>query len=128
MFMKKYENYVSVLDTRPVDLFEDAEDAWFWFCFCESMPKSSSKGTRLMVRPCETSDIAIIVKRLVQNKKLTQAHLKILSMYGLKQLIPHEKCGDPVLHCSLWKQAISVMSKAFEEKGLIRKISASIAV
>ena len=126
--MKRYENCMSVLDTRSVDLFDDAEDAWFWFCFCESMPKSSCKGSGLMVRPCETSDIAIIVKRLLQNKKLTQAHLKILSMYGLKQLIPLEKCGDPALHCLLWKQAISVMSKAFEEKGLIRKMSTSIAV
>ena len=126
--MKKYENYISILDERPVDLFENAEDVWFWFCFCESMPKSSCKGDGLMVRPCETSDIAIIVKRLVQNKKLTQAHLKILSIYGLKQMIPYEKCGDPVSHCFLWKQAISVMSKVFEEKGLIRKISTAMAV
>ena len=107
------------IDDRPIRFFESAEEVWFWFCFCESMPKSKTDGVNYMMRPCETSDIAIIVKRLILKKELSQEHLKILSLYGLKQISPSEKYGEPIRHCILWKEAIERLSRVFLLKGII---------
>ena len=113
------ENNMIKTDTRPIRLFDNAEDAWMWFCFCESIPKSFKHDKKEMEWPCETSDIAIVVRRLLQQKILTQEHLKILSIYGLKQLPPYEKDGDPKQHCQLWRQALQRIFEPLKMKGII---------
>ena len=113
------ENNMVKIDTSPVHLFENAEEAWMWFCFCESLPKSFKRSGKTATWPCETSDIAIVVKRLLQQKILTQEHLKILSLYGLKQIPPYEKDGDPKRHCQLWKQALQRILKPLKMKGIV---------
>ena len=113
------QNNTAVLDNRPIRFFENAQEVWFWFCFCESIPKGYNENTNYAVRPCETSDIAIIIKRLIIEKKLSQEHLKVLSLYGLKQIEPSEKYGEPAHHCFLWKQALERLSKVFLSKGII---------
>ena len=116
------------LEQKPIHYFESAEEVWFWFCLCESTPRGRTPNYSGTMRPCETSDVAIIVKRLLLNKKLSQSHLKILSLYGLKQISPSEKYGDPVKHCFLWKQALEHLSDVFNSKGLIRKMSSVIGI
>ena len=116
------------LEQKPIHYFESAEEVWFWFCLCESTPKGRTSNYSGTMRPCETSDVAIIIKRLLLNKKLSQSHLKILSLYGLKQISPSEKYGDPVKHCFLWKQALEHLSSVFNSKGLIRKMSSVIGI
>ena len=113
------ENNVIKTDARPVRLFENAEEAWMWFCFCESMPKSFNHDKNQVAWPCETSDIAIVVKRLIQQKILTQDHLKVLTLYGLKQMPPYEKDGDSKRHCQLWKQALQRILKPLKMKGIV---------
>ena len=116
--MKKEKSCV-FLEEKSIRYFESAEEVWFWFCFCESTPKCRMKSSDRKVRPCETSDIAIILKRLIANKILKQDHLKILSLYGLKQIVPSERCGEPAIHCFLWNEAMKKLSDVFCVKGII---------
>lgn len=118
----------AVLANRPIRFFENAQEVWFWFCFCESFPKGRNENANYTMRPCETSDVAIIVKRLVLEKKLTQEHLKVLSLYGLKQIEPSEKYGEPARHCFLWKQALERLSKVFLSKGIIGASFVAMAI
>ncbi len=118
--MSRYDNFARI-DEKPIRFFDTAEDAWLWFCFCEAMPRAGGSHNAEAVRPCETSDIAIIVKRLAIMKILTQEHLKILTLYGLKQMPPIEKCGDPKKDCDLWKQALNLLLNAFRLKGIVDK-------
>ena len=113
---------------KPIQYFENAEEVWFWFCLCETTPKGHSGSMKRTMRPCETSDVAIIIKRLVLDKTLTQEHLKVLSMYGLKQFSPSEKCGDPLRHCFLWKQAFERLSNVFKIKGIVRPVSCVVGM
>ena len=113
------ENNIIITDNRPVRLFDNAEDAWMWFCFCETTPKSFKRDKSNVAWPCETSDIAIVVKRLLQQKILTAAHLKILELYGLKQIPPYEKDGDPKQHCQLWRQALQRILEPLKLKGIV---------
>ena len=116
--MFKSNNFMKI-DNRPIRFFDNAQEVWLWFCFCEMTPKSGSKSDCKTTRPCETSDVAIIVKRLVRDKILTQEHLKVLSLYGLKQMPPYEKCGDPIQHCALWKQALQRILEPLKVKGIV---------
>ena len=113
------KNNVVISDACPIRLFDTAEEAWMWFCFCEMTPKSFKRSKNNSTRPCETSDIAIVVKRLFQQKILTQAHLKVLNLYGEKQTPPFEQMGDPKQHCQLWKQALQRVLKPLKMKGIV---------
>lgn len=116
--MKKEKNMLKS-DAQAARFFDNAEEAWMWFCFCESMPKSSRHDKNSLPWPFETSDIAIVVKRLLQQKILTSKHLKILELYGIKQIPPYEKDGDPKQHCQLWKQALQLILKPLKMKGIV---------
>ena len=107
------------LDNRPERFFETAQEAWLWFCFRESTPKPKGESHRDWSYSCEPSDVAIVVKQLLLQKKLTQTHIKILSKYGLKQEPPHENSGDSKGICFLWKQALEKMLEPFKLKGIV---------
>lgn len=107
-------------DNRPVVLFESAEEAWFWCCFCESSNKERRNGTSSeFTRPCETSDILLAVKRLVAESKLTQTHVRVLSKYGLEQTPPHPNFGDSLLMCRIWDEGIRMLSDSLRTKGIV---------
>ncbi len=105
-------------DYRETQAFESAEEAWFWFCFCESLGPRRGSGSGI-VRPCETSDISLVVKRLVREKKLGQIHLKIMSRYGLKQMPPHVCAGDSLAACRLWREAMDALAVVLLQKGIL---------
>ena len=109
-------------DYRETTLFESAEEAWFWFCFCESLGSERGRGSSSsIVRPCETSDISLVVKRLVREKRLGQIHLRVMSRYGLKQMPPHVNSGDSLASCRLWCEAMEVLTEVLFKKGILSK-------
>ena len=116
MFSK---NYQKSLDNRPVYPFENAEEVWLWFCYCESSGKGRRSSGSAFSRPCETSDVAIILKRLVAGKKILQEHLKVLSRFGLAQLPPHPQSGDSAEECRLWREALDFFDPIFRTKGIV---------
>ena len=106
-------------DNRPERFFETAQDAWMWFCFCETTPKAKQSSCSEFSYPCEPSDIAIIIKRLFMQKKISKAQLDILEKYGIKQMPPHENYGDSKRICLLWKQALERILEPLRTKGII---------
>ena len=119
MFVK---NYQKSPDNRPVCPFQDAEEVWLWFCYCEASSKDGRSAGCSTARPCETSDVAIILKRLVSEKKISQRHLKVLSRFGLAQLPPHPQSGDSAEECHLWREALAFFDPIFRIKGIVGKI------
>ena len=116
MSQRSFQKY---LDNRPVQPFESAEEVWLWCCYCESEEKGAHLSGGLTARPCETSDIAIILKRLVTEKKISQNHLRILSRFGLAQLPPHPQSGNSLEECRLWQEALNFFEPVFRLKGII---------
>ena len=113
----KYLSYIKEKETTP---FDSAEEAWFWCCLCEQLDRGRRHGPNSsIIRPCETSDIIIAVKRLVQDGKLKPCHVKILSKYGMSQVPPHPHFGDSLKICELWKEALDFLGTLLKKKGII---------
>lgn len=107
-------------DYRPEKPFKSAEEVWFWCCLCEGVKGyvNNNDGSGLG-RPCETTDIFIILKRLVREKKISQQHLHILSKYGLEQAPPHPLFGANLYECRLWKEALEELEKPLRDKHIV---------
>ena len=113
-------NFYKYADYRPCRPFETAEHAWFWCCFCESKKESKEhRAGKDWGAPCETSDILIVLKRLVHAGKITQQHLKTLSKFGLLQAPPHPLFGASLYECRLWKEAMDAFFEPLLSKGII---------
>lgn len=116
--MKKiYSNTYLIEDTTP---FDTSEEAWFWCCLCESLGHIKTRGYgRKISRPCESSDIIIAVKRLVQSGKITPEQARILSKYGMEQTPPHPHFGDSLRVCFLWREALKFLGNILKQKGIV---------
>ena len=115
------KNYQKRADNRPVRPFANAEEVWLWFCYRESVGTVRHSRASSVSRPCETSDVAIILKRLVAQKKLFQKHLQVLSRFGLAQLPPHPQSGNTAEECRLWREALALFDPIFRTKGIVAK-------
>ena len=112
------------IDSRVAEPFESVEDAWFWCCFCD-MHKGvgHAHATSAKVPPCETSDIFIVIKRLVADKCLMQKHLRVLSRYGLKQVSPYMADDSTEEDKNLWREAMTSLWRPLFNKGIVRGLS-----
>ena len=113
----KYLNQFTTTETTP---FESAEEAWFWYCLCEQTNRQSrSHNNYKIIRPCETSDIFIAVKKLLKCGILKPIHVKILSKYGFQQVPPHPHFGDSLKICNLWREALNFLGTLLIKKGIV---------
>ena len=111
---------LSKFDTRETTPFESSEEAWFWYCLCESLGhEKCHNDSNKIVRPCESSDIAIAVKRLARSGILQPEHLKVLAKYGYAQIPPHEHFGDTPRICHLWQEGLKFLGQLLKQKGII---------
>jgi len=112
--------YLESDQAKAVEPFDSAEEAWFWYCRCEQMENARPLNSNFTkVRPCETSDIFIALKRLFQRGLLRPAHLKVLSKYGYAQVPPHPHFGDSSKICSLWQEALNFLGFSLKKKGIV---------
>ena len=109
--------YIREKETTP---FESAEEAWFWYCLCEQLGKhAGGRAPGKVGRPCETSDIYIAVKKLLEKGVLSPSHVKVLSKYGFCQVPPHAHFGDSLKICELWKEALAFLEVLLKKKGIV---------
>lgn len=108
-------------DYRQSEPFLTAEEAWMWCCWCEmhKYENGSSSERSSVARPCESSDILIVLKRLVTTGQLNQAHVRVLSKFGLEQAPPHIAFGAGLEECRLWREALFVMEPVLIQKGIV---------
>ena len=110
-------------DYRQGEPFYTAEEAWLWCCWCETHKGDRgrfSSARRSVARPCEASDILIVLKRLVWKGILKQYHVRVLSKYGLEQMPPHISFGASFDECRLWRDALFVMEPILISKGIVQ--------
>jgi len=113
--------YLTFTDNRESTPFESTEEAWFWYCLCESLGFERAKGhSSQIARPCETSDIILAVKRLLHEGLLNPEHIRILQKYGFEQAPPHINFGATQKICRLWKEAIKSLDSLLRRKGIVR--------
>ena len=104
-------------DTTP---FTSAEEAWFWYCLCQQLDANRSRESKAhIIRPCESSDIFLAIKKLIRAGLLQPKHIKVLAKYGLLQTPPHPHFGDSLSICSLWQEALRFLDSLLRRKGIV---------
>ena len=112
--------YLSFTNTQPTTPFSSTEEAWFWYCLCEELKNKRSTNTdHHIIRPCESSDIFLAVKRLIRAGILQPKHIKVLSKYGFEQVPPHPHFGDSLKICDIWTEAIRFLDNLLRRKGIV---------
>ncbi len=102
--------------------FDDAEAAWFWCVRISDAIHSGARAGRYIntawgsaQRPCEAVDIQNVVLRLSHQKILTDRHVRVLSLYGKRNLRPAANTGARVY----WQQAMNHMTPVLQRKGIV---------
>ena len=94
--------YLSFINNKPTTPFSSTEEAWFWYCLCEQLKNDRpAHSSGQIIRPCESSDIFLAVKKLIQAGVLHPKHIKVLSKYGFEQVPPHPHFGDSLKICDI---------------------------
>jgi hypothetical protein len=113
--------YQTQTDNRETTPFESSEEAWFWYCLCEQLGHTRAHGgDSRIARPCESSDIIIAVKKLIQKGMIHPEHIHILQRYGIEQAPPHPHFGATQRICKLWNEAMHFLDTILRQKGIVR--------
>ncbi len=107
-----------------ITLFDNAEEAWFWFINATTARESGAKiraNEGLYKRPCEPSDIMKILERLHRHRRLDMHHFRVLKHYGLRMIAPDITRAREVLAARLWNEAMDILSDVFISKGIIER-------
>ncbi|MBP5344150.1 MAG: hypothetical protein J6Y85_03670 [Alphaproteobacteria bacterium] len=113
----KYLFTTNNTETTP---FTSAEEAWFWYCLCQQLGNNRAHNSEPhIIRPCESSDIFLAIKKLVRAGLLLPKHIKVLSKYGSQQVPPHPHFGDSLSICSLWQEALRFLESLLRRKGIV---------
>lgn len=102
--------------------FNNAEEAWFWFCSCLIVrgdglrSKSDYCGSE---RPCEISDIHLIIKKLKRNRLISNRHLRVMVRWGQFQVPPYYDKHAKRSEIRLWEEGIKALDAYLRQLNLI---------
>jgi hypothetical protein len=102
--------------------FSHAEEAWFWFVHCQRLRREGAKagdGARAFARPCDPDDIYRALMRLYARRRVTNAHLRVLAVFGMRGSPPDSRCGEERGAARLWAEAIDRLTTPLREKGIV---------
>lgn len=111
------------LANYPVEPFDNAQEAWFWFVRCQRL---RMEGGRLMdqpvqtVRPCDPDDLYRAVISLARKGRISQAHLGVLGRYGIADRPPDPRCRNEQTAAHLWDDALDGLTTVLRNKGIVR--------
>lgn len=120
---KNMSKNISIIDGKPTELFNDTQEAWFWFMQANEakiIGAKCSPGMGNVSRPCEPEDIMNIVNRLYRQRALLIDHVRILAHYGKKLCAPNVDRYREQKAVTLWKEAMAKIEPVFMKKGIIR--------
>lgn len=107
---------------NDVQLFMDAEEAWFWFITAQDARNDGARfvaGQGLYKRPCEPIDIMKVLDRLYRQRRLLRDHLLVLRHYGRRHLAPDPRRVKEHRASQLWIEALERIGEVLEKKGII---------
>lgn len=109
---------------QDVVLFNDAEEAWFWFLQAQAARHEGAKvvaGQALYPRPCEPIDIFKVVDRLYRNRCITIDHINVLKHYGQRLMAPDMNRPREIRAHALWTEAMDVIGESLLLKGIVKR-------
>lgn len=107
---------------KPVTLFIDAEEAWFWYMRCQKARWEGARfdgGVSISERPCLSDDIYRAVMSLYRSQKINKAHLRTLATYGISETPPDPAKFEEERDCRLWNEALDRLSAILMQKNVI---------
>jgi hypothetical protein len=118
----------SPLKAPAFKLFENAEEAWFWFVAAQVAQNEGVKaraGLADAPRPCEPVDILHVVDRLYRNRRLLRDHLFVLRHYGVRHMRPDKRRPKEMRAAQLWREAMKVLEESLIAKGIVKPVPRS---
>jgi hypothetical protein len=105
----------------PVNAFESAEEAWFWFVRCQQVRREGAHlgGGGIFSRPCDPDDIYRAIMGLHQRGVVGSAHLTVLARFGLIGRPPDRRCAEEAQAARLWAEALDRLCTVLRDKGII---------
>jgi len=102
--------------------FRSGEEAWFW-AMAVLLARHDRCGTAWRPtaehRPCDPEDVFACLDRLYRARKLDLLHVRVLRIWGQRQVAP----GDPYPHqprdWRLWQQAMAELEWSLRERGIV---------
>ncbi|NQV45437.1 MAG: hypothetical protein HQ501_11060 [Rhodospirillales bacterium] len=123
--MSKRTRYAPLpMAVKGIAPFHSGEEAWFWFVRCQIIRHQGARPASAMgtlVRPCDPDDIYRVVVCLHKQGRLSTAHLRTLSQYGLAERTPDNRCAEEAAATRLWDEAIRHLEDRLIVKGIVEK-------
>lgn len=121
--MVKRQRYVNRgLAEEQHNLFNTAEEAWFWFARCQRLRGDNAKNDKNsspLSRPCEPDDIYRETLRLHRTHIIHSRHLQVLAKYGLAGCPPDSRLSDEKTALILWREALDALSVPLRKKKIV---------
>ncbi|GHU01099.1 hypothetical protein FACS1894186_3160 [Alphaproteobacteria bacterium] len=104
---------------REVVPFADAAEAIFWFRRAMSALEKRGNFTPDGARPCEISDMAVILNRLAREGRFSAGSARALAKYAARQERPDTSAGASLSEVLYWHDAIEVLETVLRRKGIV---------
>lgn len=107
-----------------VEPFRDAAEVWIWYCAALASRAAGWTAPRTIrsgpPRVCELADVVRPVPQLVRRGELTEAHLRVLRIYGEQGREPvrgHTPAEDH--DADLWYGGLAALERYWRAAGVL---------
>lgn len=104
-------------------MFNSAEEAWFWFILTHQARHDGAKitaGLNYVARPCEPADILLALDTLRRSRKVEMDHVKVLKHYGIRLMAPDPSRAREVRAARLWAEALERLEEVLITKKIVK--------
>jgi len=109
-------------DISDVVPFASAEEAWFW-----TMAGLAARGAGARIvaglgakpRPCEPDDVVRCLDRLYRQRRIDLEHVRILRIFGDRQVPPDPRHPGDRSALRLWREAMDRLDWPLRLKGIV---------
>ncbi|QXM23627.1 hypothetical protein KO353_09900 [Elioraea tepida] len=123
MSLASHRRHAPVLtDISDVVPFASAEEAWFWTMAGLSARAAGARivaGLGVKPRPCEPDDVVRCLDRLYRQRRIDLVHVRILKMYGERQVPPDPRHPADRSAWRLWREALDRLDWPLRLKGIV---------
>ena len=96
--------------------FPSAEAAWFW---CMRALMNRRNGSMVPTGPCEPDTIVLVLDQLYRRRRIDLVHLRILRIWGERQMAPSLSSTTERANARLWKEAIERLEWPLRVKEIV---------
>lgn len=103
--------------------FRSAEDAWLW-TMATLLARRDGAGVAWRPdgpgRPCDPEDVLRCLDTIYQQRSVELRHVRILRIWGERQLAPRQ--DRPLQHADwrIWRQALGQLEWSLRARGIVR--------